>query len=67
MHVNFPKNELDDIKKVVTDGTGPKEVMGGSEHTQNEFSHKNNDMNANDQFKQDQKQKLVQITQRDQN
>ncbi len=30
---------------------GPKEVLGGSEHSQNEFTHKNNDMNANDQFK----------------
>jgi hypothetical protein len=26
--------------------------MGGSEHSQNEFAHKNNDMNANDQYKQ---------------
>ncbi len=26
--------------------------MGGSENSQNEFAHKNNDMNANDQFKQ---------------
>ncbi len=26
--------------------------MGGSEHSQNEFSHKNIDMNANDQYKQ---------------
>jgi hypothetical protein len=26
--------------------------MGGSEHSQNEFAHKNNDMNANDQSKQ---------------
>ncbi len=26
--------------------------MGGSEHSQNEFSHKNNDVNANDQYKQ---------------
>ncbi len=25
--------------------------MGGSEHSQNEFSQKNNDMNANDQYK----------------
>ncbi len=30
----------------------PKEVMGGSEHSQSEFTHKNNDMNANDQYKQ---------------
>jgi hypothetical protein len=26
--------------------------MGGSEHSQNEFAHKNNAMNANDQYKQ---------------
>jgi hypothetical protein len=26
--------------------------MGGSEHSQNEFAHKNNDINANDQCKQ---------------
>jgi hypothetical protein len=26
--------------------------MGGSEHSQSEFAHKNNDMNANDQYKQ---------------
>jgi hypothetical protein len=51
----------------VTDGTGPKEVMGGSEHSKNEFAHKNNDMNSNDQYKQGLKQILVQITQRDQN
>ncbi len=30
----------------------PKEDMGGSEHSQSEFTHKNNDMNANDQYKQ---------------
>ncbi len=35
-----------------TDGIGPKEVMGGSEHSKNEFSHKNNDMKSNDQYKQ---------------
>jgi hypothetical protein len=45
------KNVPDDIEKVVTD-VGPKEVMGGSEHSQNEFAHKNNDMNVNDQYKQ---------------
>jgi hypothetical protein len=28
------------------------EVMGGSEHSQNEFSYNNIDMNANDQSKQ---------------
>ncbi len=26
--------------------------MGGSEHSKNEFAHKNNDMNFNDQYKQ---------------
>ncbi len=26
--------------------------MGGSEHSINEFAHKNNDMNSNDQYKQ---------------
>jgi hypothetical protein len=26
--------------------------MGGSGHSQNEYTHKNNDMNANDQYKQ---------------
>jgi hypothetical protein len=30
----------------------PQEVMGGSEHSQSEFSHENNDMNANNQYKQ---------------
>jgi hypothetical protein len=30
----------------------PKEVMGGSEHSQSKFAHENNDMNANDQYKQ---------------
>jgi hypothetical protein len=46
------KNIPDDIEKDVTDVTGPKEVMSGSEHSQNEFSHKNMDMNGNDQSKQ---------------
>jgi hypothetical protein len=46
------KNVPDDIEKDVTDVTGPKEAMGGSEHSQNEFAHKNNDMNAHDQSKQ---------------
>jgi hypothetical protein len=45
------ENVPDDIEKVVTD-VGTKEVMGGSEHSQNEFAHNNNDMNANDQCKQ---------------
>ncbi len=31
------KNVLDDIEKDVTDATGPKEVMGGSEHSQMNF------------------------------
>jgi hypothetical protein len=46
------KNAPDDIEKDVTDVTGPKAVMGGSEHSQNEFPHENIDMNANDQSKQ---------------
>jgi hypothetical protein len=50
--VNLPKSVPDDIEKDVTDVTGPKEVMGGSEHSQNEFPHKNIDVNANDQSKQ---------------
>jgi hypothetical protein len=45
------KNVPDDIEKVVAD-VGPKEVMGGSEHSKNKFAHENNDMNANDQYKQ---------------
>jgi hypothetical protein len=61
------KNVPDDIEKDVTDVTGPKEVMCGSEHSPNEFAHKNIDMNAIDQSKKDQKQRLVQITQMDQN
>jgi hypothetical protein len=46
------KNVPDDIEKDGTDVIGPKEVMGGSDHSQNEFPHKNIDMNANDQSKQ---------------
>jgi hypothetical protein len=45
------KNVPEDIEKDVTDVTGLKEAMGGSEHSENEFAHKNNDMNANDQSK----------------
>jgi hypothetical protein len=45
------KNVLDSIEKVVTDGTGPKEVMGGSVQVENQFSHDNIDENANDQSK----------------
>ncbi len=52
MHANLPKNVLDDIEKAVTNVTGPKEVMRGSEHSQNKLAHKNNDMNANDQYTQ---------------
>jgi hypothetical protein len=47
----YSKNVPDDIVIVVTD-VRPKEVIDGSEHSQNEFSHKDNDMNANDQYKQ---------------
>jgi hypothetical protein len=50
--VNLPKNVPGGIEKDVTDVIGSKEVMGGSKHSQNEFSCKNNDMNANDQSKQ---------------
>jgi hypothetical protein len=46
------KNVPDDIEEDGTDVTGPKEVMGGSEHSQNEFAHENIYMNANDQSKQ---------------
>jgi hypothetical protein len=46
------KNVSDDIEKDVTDIIGPKEVMGGSKHSQSEFPHKNIDVNANDQSKQ---------------
>jgi hypothetical protein len=46
------KNVPDDTEKDVTDVTGPKAVMGESEHSQTEFPHKNIDMNANDQSKQ---------------
>jgi hypothetical protein len=42
------KNVPDDIDKDVTDVIGSMEVMGESEHSQNEFSHDNIDMNAND-------------------
>jgi hypothetical protein len=46
------KNVPDDIEKDVTDVTGPKAVMGVSEHSQHEFPHNIIDMNANDQSKQ---------------
>ncbi len=46
------KNIPDDIEKDVTDVTGPKAVMGGNKHSQNEFSQKNIDINSNDQSKQ---------------
>jgi hypothetical protein len=46
------KNVPDEIEKDVTDVTGPKAIMAGSEHSKNEFPHKNIDMNANDQSKQ---------------
>jgi hypothetical protein len=45
------KNVPDDIDKDVTDVIGSMEVTGNSEHSQNEFSHDNIDMNANDQSK----------------
>ena len=52
MDANLPKNVSDNIDKDVTDVIGSIEVMGGNEHSQNEFSHDNIDMNANDQSKQ---------------
>jgi hypothetical protein len=54
------KNVPDDIEKDATDVTGPKEVMGGIEHSQNGFPQM---INPN----KDQKQRLVQKTQKDQN
>ncbi len=45
------KNVPDDIEKDVADVTGQKEVMDGSVPVQNQFSHDNIDMNANDQSK----------------
>ncbi len=45
------KNVPDDIDKDVTDVIGSMEVMGGSKHSQNEFSHVNIDMNPKDQSK----------------
>jgi hypothetical protein len=53
------KNVPDDIEKNVSNVTGPKAVMGGSEHSQNEFPHKNIDMNANDQSKQGPETEIV--------
>jgi hypothetical protein len=50
--INVPGDYVGTDVIFVTDGTGPKEVMGGSEHSKNEFTHKNNDMNSNDQYKQ---------------
>jgi hypothetical protein len=46
------KNVLDNIEKDGTDVTGQKEVMGGSVHFENQFSHDNIDKNANNQSKQ---------------
>jgi hypothetical protein len=50
--INVPGDYIGTDVIFVTDGTGPKEVMGGIEHSKSEFSHKNNDMNSNDQYKQ---------------
>jgi hypothetical protein len=46
--INVPGDYVGSDVIFVTDGTGPKEVMGISEHSKNEFTHKNNDMNSND-------------------
>jgi hypothetical protein len=45
------KNVPDDIDKDVTDVIGSMEVMGESEHSQNEFSHDKIVINVNDQSK----------------
>jgi hypothetical protein len=50
--INVPGDYVGTDVIFVTYGTGPKEVMGGSEHSKNEFARKNNDMNSNDQYKQ---------------
>jgi hypothetical protein len=50
--INVPGDYVGTDVIFVTDGTGPKEVMGGSEHSKNELAHENNDMNSNDQYKQ---------------
>ena len=50
--INVPGDYVGTDVISVTDGTGPKEVLGGSEHSKNEFAHKNNDKNSNDQYKQ---------------
>jgi hypothetical protein len=48
--INVPGDYVGTDVIFVMDGTGAKEVMGGSEHFKNEFAHENNDMNSNDQF-----------------
>ncbi len=53
--INVPGDYVGTDVIFVTDGTGPKEVMGGNEHFKNQFAHENNDMNSNDQYKQGQK------------
>jgi hypothetical protein len=58
------KNVPDYIEKDATDVTG--EVMGGSEHSQNEFPQDNIDMNANDQPKQGPETEIGTETQMDQ-
>jgi hypothetical protein len=50
--INVPGDYVRTDVNFVTDGTGSKELMGASKHSKNEFSHKNNDMNSNDQYKQ---------------
>ncbi len=46
--INVPGDYVGTDVIFVTDGTGPKEVMDGIEHSKNEFAHKNNDVNSND-------------------
>ncbi len=50
--INVPGDYVGTDAIFVTDGTGPKEVMGGSDHSKNKFAHKNNDMNSYDQYTQ---------------
>ncbi len=50
--INVPGDYVGTDVIFVTDGTGPKEDMGCSEHSKNEFAHMNNEMNSNDQYKQ---------------
>jgi hypothetical protein len=50
MDVNLPKL-YGMTEKDVSDVTGQNKVMGGSVQVENQFSHDNNDKNANEQSK----------------